>query len=139
MRISDWSSDVCSSDLVIQDSTLISFLPTADMAEIIAEATNAVAESLPFDSSMVISPQGGIKLSGATPTWKGAIRLVEAALERSVGRRLFSVKNRDLKANKAEFEEVASAASIPVHLDGEDKALPAILAAVNKHGRTSGR
>src|SRR3546814_8394812 len=108
MRISDWSSDVCSSDLVIQDSTLISFLPTADMAEIIAEATNAVAESLPFDSSMVISPQGGIKLSGATPTWKGAIRLVEAALERSVGRRLFSVKNRDLKANKAEFEEVRS-------------------------------
>src|SRR3546814_768902 len=105
------------------------------MAEIIAEATNAVAESLPFDSSMVISPQGGIKLSGATPTWKGAIRLVEAALERSVGRRLFSVKNRDLKANKAEFEEVASAASIPVHLDGEDKALPAILAAVDRSSR----
>lgn len=79
----------------ILGGTLTAFLPKSYADEIISEAVADLVRKLPLNTSVVISPQGVIKLSGAVPLCETITSIVkDAVIEK--GSKFFPVKNVDL-------------------------------------------
>src|SRR3546814_16731232 len=57
MRISDWSSDVCSSDLIVPVHGIGEITPGADLAGIIADACNARPATALLDGDVLVVTQ----------------------------------------------------------------------------------
>lgn len=84
---------------VLQDNTLISFLPDAERDRIISLATEDLKDSLPFETRLHIGSKLSVKLVGPAPG-AGAVReLIRRMLLLDKGISLLSVKNADVSTN----------------------------------------
>jgi hypothetical protein len=79
----------------VRDETLVSLLPDESFETIARNAVDAVADSLPFESDIIIMPAGLPKISGSKPSWTGLRSIVEQRVPTGKVRRLLSVKVSD--------------------------------------------
>ena len=61
----------------VRDETLVSLLPAASFETVARNAVDAVADSLPFESKIIISPAGVPKIGGSKASWSGLRSIVE--------------------------------------------------------------
>jgi hypothetical protein len=98
----------------VRDETLVSLLPDESFETIVRNAVDAVADSLPFASEIIISPSGLPKISGSKPSWTDLRSIVEQCVPTGkVVRRLLSVKVSDFTNHEQELRDLAAAADCP--------------------------
>src|SRR3546814_14578590 len=92
MRISDWSSDVCSSDLQTADDQATTGSGTFDPSQTIIVAGSRVSDRTVADSPVPVDVIGGEQLqnSGYSETNKVLNQLVPRSEERRVGKECVS-------------------------------------------------
>jgi hypothetical protein len=102
----------------VRDETLVSLLPDESFETIARNAVDAVADSLPFESEIIISPAGIPKISGSKPSWSSLRSIVEQRLPTGELRRLLAVKMSDFANVERELRDLAAAAGCPfAHTD----------------------
>jgi hypothetical protein len=99
----------------VRDETLVSLLPATSFEAIARNAIDAVADSLPFESKIIISPAGVPKIGGSKASWSGLRSIVEQGVPTGTReiRRLLSVKMIDLANREKELRDLALAAGCP--------------------------
>jgi len=99
----------------VRDETLVSLLPVESFETIVRNAVDAVADSLPFESEIIISPAGVPKIGGSKPSWGGLRSIVEQGVPTGAReiRRLLSVKMIDFANREKELRDLALAAGCP--------------------------
>jgi hypothetical protein len=98
----------------VRDETLVSLLPVESFEAVVRNAVDAVADSLPFESKIIISPAGVPKIGGSKPSWSGLRSIVEQGVPTGELRRLLSVKMIDFVNLEKELRDLALAARCPL-------------------------
>ena len=97
----------------VRDETLVSLLPDEAFETVAGNAIDAVADSLPFESEIIISPAGLPKIGGSKPSWTGLRSIVEQRVPTGKLRRLLSVKTLDFANHERELRDLAATADCP--------------------------
>jgi hypothetical protein len=98
----------------VRDEILVTVLPESVFDEIVDAAAREVADELPFDCGVLISPAGVPKPTGARPAWRDLVSIVHAGVQTGDTRRLLSVKVADLKNHQESLVAMAVAAGTPI-------------------------
>ncbi len=97
----------------VRDETLISLLPVSDFEVIIDEATNFLAESVPFQTTINIKPAGNPEVGGDCPSWHDIESIFANTIPTGSLRNILAVKKTDLATYQDEIGNILSSANCP--------------------------
>lgn len=93
----------------VVDGTFTCYLPEHAKDDIVNAAIDDLIAALPLGTDIVVSSQGGVKFSGASPTLGSIDGLIRQVLPGAVGSKLFAVKGVDFSDDPETGSSLGSA------------------------------